>query len=52
MTKLLTRESRKFLRGWPIIGVVRLENENNPYKIKINTNGRKVEIKIRNKAGC
>jgi len=47
MTKLLTRD-RKFLRGWPIVGVVCLENENSQYKIKINENMRKVEVKIKN----
>src|SRR5207247_9710752 len=35
MTKL-SRKNRKFLQRWPIVGVVRLESENNQYKIKIN----------------
>jgi len=50
MTKLLARESRKCLQRWLIIGVIRLENENNRYKIKINEEMRKTEVKIKNEA--
>jgi hypothetical protein len=48
MTKLLIKEIRKFLRRWLIARVVRLENENNQYKIEIKHKNEKNGSKNKN----
>jgi len=48
MTKLLIKEIRTFLRRWLIARVVRLENENNQYKIEIKHKNEKTGSKNKN----
>jgi hypothetical protein len=49
MTSLLIRKNRKFLFRWPIVGLVCPEHENSQYKMKINENMIKAEVKIKTK---